>query len=269
LHLSGSDLSGHVATIVPSIDQRLAMRDKPAGFPVMRQRWAGLLFLHWRVPAEALAERLPEGLHVDTFDGEAWLGVVPFFMERVRPVLLPPVPGISWFMELNVRTYVHDDEGNPGVWFFSLDCNQPLAVEIARRAFHLPYEHAAMRTERTAERIYYACRRDGHDAEAVFDYESAGDDACLAVAGSLQWFLVERYLLFSADKHGRLYRGRVHHVPYRIAPAKGIDWSAEPLRWNGFAMPAGAPESTLIARPVDVRVFPLAAASGQADGFPR
>jgi len=258
-----------VPVIVPSNQHRFAMREKPAGFPVMRQRWAGLLFLHWRVPVERIAERLPAGLHVDTFADSAWLGVVPFFMDRVRPVLLPPVPGISWFMELNVRTYVHDDAGNPGVWFFSLDCNQPLAVEIARRAFHLPYEHAAMQAERTEKRIYYACRRDGHDAEAVFDYEAAGDVARPATEGSLEWFLVERYLLFSADDNGRLCRGRVHHAPYRIAPANCVKWSAEPLRWDGFAVTAGAPESALVARPVDVRVFPLAAAGGQADGFPR
>ncbi len=245
------------------------MRERPAGFPVMRQRWSGLLFLHWRVPVEVIAERLPAGLHVDTFDGSAWLGVVPFFMERVRPVLMPPVPGISWFMELNVRTYVHDDEGNPGVWFFSLDCNQPLAVEIARRAFHLPYEHAAMRADRTAERIYYECRRDGHDTKAVFDYEPAGDDARPAAEGSLEWFLVERYLLFSADKRGRLHRGRVYHAPYRIAEAKCAQWSAAPLRWDRFALPKTAPESALVAKPVDVRVFPLAAARGEADGFAR
>ena len=76
------------------------MRERPAGFPVMRQCWAGLLFLHWRVPVETMAARLPAGRHVDTFNGSAWLGVVPFFMDRVRPSLLPPVPGISWFMEL-------------------------------------------------------------------------------------------------------------------------------------------------------------------------
>ena len=245
------------------------MRERPTGFPVMRQRWADLLFLHWRVPVETIAARLPAGLHVDTFDGSAWLGVVPFFMERVRPVLLPPAPGISWFMELNVRTYVHDDEGNPGVWFFSLDCNQPLAVEIARRAFHLPYEHASMREERAAERIYYECRRDGHDTKAVFDYEPAGDQALPAAEGSLEWFLVERYLLISADGRGRLHRGRVHHAPYRISEAKCAQWSAEPLRWDGFAVPKTAPESALVAKPVDVRVFPLAAARGEADGFPR
>ena len=245
------------------------MRENPAGFPVMRQRWSSLLFLHWRVPEETIAARLPAGLHVDTFDGSAWLGVVPFFMERVRPSMLPPLPWLSWFMELNVRTYVHDDAGRPGVWFFSLDCNQPLAVEIARRAFHLPYEHAAMRAGRTAERIYYSCLREEHGAEAVFDYQPAGDDSRPAAEGSLEWFLVERYLLFAADRRERLYHGRVHHAPYRIETAKCAQWSAEPLRWNGFPVPTEAPESALVARTVDVRVFPLAAARGQADGLPR
>ncbi|MFZ9936318.1 MAG: YqjF family protein [Luteolibacter sp.] len=249
--------------------QRLAMREKPPGFPVMRQCWSGLLFLHWRVPVETIAARLPAGLHVDTFDGSAWLGLVPFFMERVRPVLLPPVPGISWFMELNVRTYVHDDAGNPGVWFFSLDCNQPLAVKIARRAFHLPYQHAAMKAERSEERIYYTCRRESQETDAVFDYEAAGDDSRPAAEGSLEWFLVERYLLFSADRAARLYRGRVHHEPYRIAPAKCRVCAAEPLRWDGFAVPEQTPDSMLAAKTVDVRVFPLAAARGHADGLPR
>ncbi len=251
------------------MDHRLAMRERPPGFPVMRQRWSGLLFLHWRVPVESIAGRLPAGLHVDTFNGSAWLGVVPFFMEQVRPSLLPPVPGISWFMELNVRTYVHDDAGNPGVWFLSLDCNQPLAVEIARRAFHLPYEHAQMKAGRARGRICYECRREGCARDAVFAYNAAGDDARPAAEDSLEWFLVERYLLFSADQHGSLHRGRVHHAPYRILEAECAKWSAEPMRWNGFAVPEQAPDSILAAKTVDVRVFPLAAALRQADGFAR
>ncbi len=233
------------------------MREAPAGLPAMRQRWSGLLFLHWRVPVDVIADRLPAGLHVDTFDGSAWLGVVPFFMDRVRPVFLPPVPGVSWFMELNVRTYVHDDAGNPAVWFFSLDCNQPLAVEVARRWFHLPYEHAEMRAARSAGRISYRCRRRAAEAnEAVFDYEPARQGEA-AAEGSLEWFLVERYLLISSDRRGRLRHGRVHHPPYQIAPARCKSWSAEPLRWNGFPVTNEAPASMLVAKPVDVRVFPL------------
>jgi len=233
------------------------MRETPRGLPVMRQRWAGLLFLHWPVDAAMIGGRLPRGLHVDTFGGTAWLGVVPFFMKRVRPVGLPPVPGISWFLELNVRTYVHDAEGNPGVWFFSLDCNQALAVEIARRAFHLPYLHAEMDSETSGTQIHYRCRRKSPDAgEAVFEYETPADPRP-AVEGSMEWFLVERYLLFSADRAGRLFRGRVHHAPYQIAPAVCTRWSAEPLRLDGFPVPAEAPASMLAAAPVDVKVYPL------------
>ena len=232
------------------------MREKPATFPVMRQRWSGLLFLHWPVPAEMIAARLPRGLHVDTFDGSAWLGVVPFFMDRVRPVLLPPVPGISWFLELNVRTYVFDGDGNPGVWFFSLDCNQPLAVEIARAAFHLPYQHAEMHASRRDGRVGYHCRRESEAIPACYDYETP-TGATTAGRGSLEWFLVERYLLFSSDSRGNLRCGRVHHPPYRIAPARPAAWSAEPLRWNGFPVPEGAPDSMLVAETVDVTVHPL------------
>lgn len=223
----------------------------------MRQRWAGLLFLHWPVDPALIAERLPPGLHVDTFEGKAWLGVVPFFMNHVRPVGLPPVPWLSWFMELNVRTYVHDDQGNAGVWFFSLDCNQPLAVEIARRAFHLPYEHAVMRNRKMGNHIDYLSRRKAIGAlDMEFGYEMPTSTRAAEV-NSLEWFLVERYLLFSANPAGRIFRGRVHHKPYQIAPAVCTRWSAEPLRLNGFPVPLAPPPSMLTAAPVEVRIFPL------------
>ncbi len=223
----------------------------------MRQRWAGLLFLHWPVDPAIIAGRLPPGLHVDTFEGNAWLGVVPFFMDRVRPVGMPPVPWLSWFMELNVRSYVHDADGNPGVWFFSLECNQPLAVEIARRLFHLPYQHAAMRSEKRGDHIQYRSRRrsDG-SLDADFEYQTPASTRP-ADQGSLEWFLVERYLLFSANPAGELFSGRVRHQPYQIAPARCTRWSAEPLRLDGFPAPTGPPASMLAAAPVDVKIFPL------------
>ncbi len=223
----------------------------------MRQRWSGLLFLHWPVDPALIAERLPPGLHVDTFEGMAWLGVVPFFMEGVRPVGLPPMPWLSWFMELNVRTYVHDEHGNAGVWFFSLDCNQPFAVEIARRAFHLPYEHAVMRSVRTGTRIeYHSCRKSVGALEAEFVYETPMATRA-AELESLEWFLVERYLLFSSNPAGKIFSGRVHHPPYQIAPGICESLSTEPFRLNGFPIPLEAPESVLTAAPVDVTIFPL------------
>ncbi|MEO5915277.1 MAG: DUF2071 domain-containing protein [Luteolibacter sp.] len=242
---------------MPTDEQRLAARQRPAGFPVMRQRWSGLLFLHWLVEISLIQDRLPPGLHVDTFNGQAWLGVVPFFMDRVRPVGLPPVPWLSWFMELNFRTYVHDDAGNPGVWFFSLDCNQPIAVEIARRAFHLPYQHAAMQADKSDRRIHYQCRRkNGAAREAAFEYHLPSD-LKPAAPGSLEWFLVERYLLFSANSKNELFQGRVHHQPYQIAPGKCDLWSAEPLLWENFPEPGESPSSILTSAPVDVSIYPL------------
>lgn len=226
-----------------------------------RQRWNRLLFGHWAVEPGAVQATLPPGLHVDTFGGAAYVGVVPFRMERVRPAWLPAVPWLSWFLELNVRTYVHDAAGRPGVWFYSLDCNQPVAVALARTFFRLPYEHATMRCTRTggvgnAATWDYTCvRRGAGDAAARFAW-SAGGAATAARPGTLEFFLVERYLLFAADVRRRLYAGRVHHEPYRISRPEVTAWSALPVAQAGFAV-AGPPGSWLAAEAVDVRIFPL------------
>ena len=240
----------------PTDQQRLATRERPSGFPVMKQRWAGLAFFHWSVDPETIASRLPPGLHVDTFRGKAWIGIVPFFMQRIRPVGLPPLPWLSWFHELNVRTYVFDENGDPGVWFFSLDCNQPIAVEIARKAFNLPYEHAAMSSTTGDETHYRSRRKNSTLPEATFRYPSTVSPEP-AILGSLEWFLVERYLLFSASKKGTLHIGRVHHSPYLIEPATGTECSTTPFALNGFPEPTCPPESILLANPVDVTIFPL------------
>src|ERR1700728_1237358 len=112
---------------------------------VMTQRWNDLLFAHWPVPASDLVHLLPEELAVDTFDGSAWVGVVPFWMHQLRMRGLPAIPGASRFAELNLRTYVRDRHSNqPGVYFFSLDAANPIAVSVARMFFHLPYYWAHM-----------------------------------------------------------------------------------------------------------------------------
>ena len=223
----------------------------------MKQRWAGLGFFHWAVDPELIAARLPPGIHVDTFEGKAYLGIVPFFMERIRPVLLPPLPWLSWFHELNLRTYVFDDEGNPGVWFFSLDCNQPLAVEIARKGFNLPYQHATMSSELTSEKIHYkSLRKNNPLPEAKFIYPKPTSPVP-AEEGSLEWFLVERYRLFSANRKGQLFSGMVHHDPYVIQPITSASCSTLPFALNDFPEPGTTPDSQLAAAHVDVTIFPL------------
>ena len=241
----------------PTFEQRLALCERPRGFAIMKQRWAKLLFLHWPVEPALIAARLPKGLHVDTFEGKAWLGVIPFFMARIRPRGLPPLPWLSWFMELNLRTYVYDDQGNAGVWFFSLDCNQPLAVEIARRCFNLPYEHAVMHSTITDRRVDYHSHRKGPGtADAEFIYETPSV-ARPAEPHTLEWFLVERYLLFSANPAGAIFTGRVHHSPYKISAGGCSKISTEPIRLGGFSTPTDPPASVLTAADVDVNIFPL------------
>ena len=244
---------------LPTESQRLGTRMRPPGPPVMFQSWRDLLFLHWEYSVAAVQATLPEGLFVDTFAGKAYLGIVPFFMRNIRPRFLPAVPGISNFMELNLRAYVYDRSGVPGVWFYSLDANQRLAVEIARRFFHLPYEHAQMKCSRTPNgRIRYESLRTGpraNGARCVFDY-AAGAELPQPEPGSLEFFLVERYRLYSSAPDG-LRRGAVFHEPYPLCCAELAAWDENLLPLDGFAPTGRAPDHVIMSRGVDVTIFPL------------
>lgn len=252
-HDAGGPAEG---TRPPQLVDRLSVRERPAGACVGRQRWNHLLFAHWACDPRTVQSTLPRGLTVDTFEGRAYVGIVPFFMQRVRPAWLPPLPGISWFLELNVRTYVHDQAGRPGVWFYSLDCNQPLAVILARRFFHLPYFHARMTAQRDGETMRFnSARRDATCSASRYAWRP-GTTTATTRPGSLEFFLVERYLLFAADRDGALWAGRVHHHPYQISVPVVTECSIAPARHAGFDL-TGAPCSLLAARPVDVSIFPL------------
>ena len=156
--------------LTPTDEQRLAQRVQPNSPVVMRQEWSHLLFLHWEMDPALIQEHLPPGLTVDTYDGKAYLGVVPFHMDNVRPSFCPTVPGLSWFLELNLRTYVHDENGVPGVWFFALDCDQWLAVKLARSLFHLPYQHAQMESYQHEGTLNYISRRKGCEQSQIYRY---------------------------------------------------------------------------------------------------
>ena len=241
---------------LPTIDQRLALRKRPLRTPVGYQRWNELLFLHWTMPAEEIQRTLPQGLFVDTFADQAYLGIVPFRMERIRPAWLPPLPGLSWFLELNLRTYVYDETGRPGVWFYSLDCNQSLAVTLAQRFFHLPYFHAQMQSSKLGSLHHYECRREGATDSSCYDWQCGTANHQPTQPGTLEFFLVERYLLFSTNAQGKLYTGRVHHQPYRVRTAHVLHCSTTPALQAGFAL-LGEPVSVLEARRVDIEVFRL------------
>lgn len=240
----------------PAPGQRLALRERPAQPFVMRQRWQDLLFLHWRCDPDVVQATLPPGLHVDTFDGCAWVAIVPFLMRRIRPRFCPRVPGISDFLEMNLRTYVHDDQGRPGVWFYSLECDLPLAVWIGRTLFHLPYQHADMSiTRATDDTIRYTSQRRGDSRVSEFIYRLEKETRH-AGEGSLEFFLAERYLLYANSPHG-LRTGRVHHTPYPLCAVALGGWDTRIFELNGLPAPQTPPDHVIGSPGVDVSVYPL------------
>jgi uncharacterized protein YqjF (DUF2071 family) len=183
----------------------------PEGPWVQAQSWIDLAFLHWRVDAEELGQLVPDAVELETHDGSAWLGITPFLLTGFRLRGLPPVPGISTFEELNVRTYVTRDD-KPGIWFFTLDAASTLAVEGAKRLYRLPYHRAHMRYERRGGAVHYESARTG----AAFSgrYEGAGP-FFHAGPGTLEYFLTERYCLYSTDG-SRTFRADIHHPPWDL-----------------------------------------------------
>lgn len=245
------------STALPTLQQRLEERTRPSSPVVMHQRWEHLLFLDWRLPADVVQATLPPRLHVDTHEGAAWVSVVPLFMRDVRPRFVPPVPSMSDFLELNVRTYVFDELGRPGLYFYSLDCDQPIAVESARRLLHLNYEHAAMRASSDAHgTIDFESQRVGVTAKDRFRYQDLGPADVEPQPGSLEFFLVERYRLFASDGSGeQLSSIRVGHRPYRLRVPVVLEWTAEVLKLAGFDIDGRSPDHVRAAEPMNVEVF--------------
>lgn len=201
---------------------------------------------------------------VDTFDGDAWVGLVPFKMRKVRPWWSPPVPGISSFYETNVRTYVHHRGQDPGVWFFSLDAASSLAVRVARWKWNLNYFKATMHSTRHQEILRYESRRPFRKPISVFSnvetlLPEVNPRSLLRSAepNTLEHFLVERYLLYAFDPRARSYwRGQVHHPAYKYCPVELLKCNQTLLEASGINVDA-IPESVLYCPGVDVEIFPL------------
>jgi uncharacterized protein YqjF (DUF2071 family) len=224
-----------------------AISEMSPGRLAMRQDWWHLLFLHWDVPADDLQRLLPSELEVERYEGRAYVGLVPFTMTGVRPWWSPTVPGLSRFHEVNVRTYVTPRSGGPpGVWFFSLDAANPVAVAMARRLWGLPYHWARMRLNRSrsdeGESILFESRRRGRGgppAGCRVRYEPYGE-AAPAQPGTLDSFLVDRYVLYCL-RRGRLCAGRVHHAPYRVRPVRVSELEETLVAAAGIHRPSTPP----------------------------
>jgi len=234
---------------------RLAPRNRPEGPNAGTQSWRDLLFVHWELPVEAVRAAVPASMELDLWEGRALVGVVPFSMEAVRPSWLPDVLAVD-FLETNVRTYVVVN-GEPGVFFLSLEAESLPAVIAARATFGLPYHHARMSRDRqgTLERYESERTTDGARLSARW---RRGADLETPALGSLEFFLLERYLLF-VDRGGEVLKGQVHHVPYPAHTVEQLEIRETLIRAAGLPAPTGAPFCAHGSVGVDVEVFGLVA----------
>jgi uncharacterized protein len=209
---------------------------------ILTQRWHDLLFAHWPVPVEQLREVAPRSLPLDTFDGLAYVGVVPFRMSNVTARFLPALPWLSAFPELNVRTYATID-GKPGVYFFSLDAGNLAAVIAARRTFHLPYFHARMSIEHEGDYLRYRSERIHPNAPPADLQGRYGPTGAVfeATPGTLEYFLTERYCLYAVGRSGAVYRAEIAHRPWSLQPAEAEFPVNTMTWWLGLELPVEAP----------------------------
>jgi uncharacterized protein YqjF (DUF2071 family) len=236
---------------------RLSIRTRPPGWPVMYQTWGTLLFLHWPVAAEHLRPLIAPWLSLDTFEGGAWVSVTPFTMWGIRPAFLPQLPVLSSSHELNVRTYVHLD-GVPGIWFFSLDASNALAVWAARVAYGLPYFRARMRLQEHPSGVHFASTRTHPGAPpARFEVTWArGEPLPSPPPDSLDFFLVERYCLYTT-RRGRLYRVRIVHRPWPLRRVEGLSFTSTMLESQSLPTPPEDPLLHAQGEPLRVGIWPL------------
>ncbi len=248
-----------------TLEERRKWRERPQAAPVMVQRWQRLLFLHWILEPQEIQPLLPKGLTVDLFEGQAYLGVVPFEMRNIRPLWSPVIPYISNFLELNLRTYVIDEYGRPGVYFISLNSDRWIACAVGRAWFHLPYFWSRLSCQVEVDGwVDYRFQRRGSPAHTAcrYQYRPLGTPAP-AQPGTLDDFLVERYLLFT-ERRGELTYGQVHHAPYPLQSAEVVVCENRFLKLDGFAERTSSPVHACYVDGVNVEVFPLQASNSKS-----
>jgi uncharacterized protein YqjF (DUF2071 family) len=219
----------------------------------MVQIWHDLLFAHWPIAPEVMRKHVPPQLPLDTFDGQAWIGIVPFHMSDVRPRWTPALPGLSRFPELNVRTYVCLDN-KPGVFFFSLDASNAAAVWAARRFYHLPYFRAKMRVDVSGHHVSYSSRRLSGHADLETSYRPI-TPVQPSQRNTLEYWLTERYCLYTVHA-GATYCCDIHHRPWPLQNAEADFQMNTMAAAAGIALPNTSP-LLHFARLQEVLIWPL------------
>lgn len=255
-------------------------RPLPSGRWALTQRWNDLLFAHWPIPVAKMASLLPDWLEVDNFQGSAWLGVVPFWLDRVKIRNVPSVLSTRSFPDLNLRTYVRDQfTRSPGIYCFSFDASSLLATVAARALYNLPYYWSSMKLEQRSEREFaFYSRRRFAGRPVVFNarYRGLGPTSRLAEhrPGSLEHFVTERSCLFSTDRTGQPVRSNLHYVPWPLEEAEAeierndladsiglkLPWTEPVLHYSRrlavYIWPREFARASLVARPVTAAATP-------------
>ncbi|HLK48514.1 MAG TPA: DUF2071 domain-containing protein [Bryobacteraceae bacterium] len=203
----------------------------------MFQSWCRLTFLHWRYDVEAVRRLVPPQLEIEAFDGSAWVGITPFVVRDLHPVLLPPLPWISTFPETNCRTYVRGPDGAAGVWFFSLDAARLAAVTAARLGYGLPYKWSKMQVVESGSEVSYHSRRIWPDSLGKTSIRVAQAGAAKQTA--LEIFLTARFRLYSFIGKALTYTN-VEHAPWPLEWASVIKLEQTLTEAAGLPHPAGA-----------------------------
>jgi uncharacterized protein len=248
--------NGKTTQPVSNLGARNGKTTQPAGF----QKWKKLLFLHWQVPVEELRSLIPDALTIDTFEGAAYVGVVPFVMEDVRPSWWPKALAFN-FLETNVRTYVHLD-GQPGVYFLSLDASSRLAVWAARVGWSLPYFFSDMHIEQDQNEIQYTASRRSKPHPKLSAKYRVGKEIGPSQPDTLEFFLLERYLMF-VERQGGIQVGQVYHTPYIAHEVELISVEDELVHAAGLAEQKEQPHCAHYVELVNAEIFPLRASGKQ------
>ena len=228
---------------------------------IMKQEWHNLLFLHWPVPISLICNQIPKQLELDTYNNKAWIGIIPFQMKKLRPSYAFPIPKISNFTEINLRTYVKDKYNRKGVWFFSLDTQNSFGNWIAKTFFHLNYRYAKTSfLSDTEERntCKFKLPNTKHPTQ-IFSWQHTQDSLIPSKKPeSLDFFLTERYRLYSFNKEkNTLLTGTLNHEPYKLNRPKLINYSTDLFSSNAINHTNNYPESVLACRSVKVSIFPI------------
>lgn len=223
---------------------------------IMTQSWEHLLFAHWPVAPDLIRKMIPSELEIDTYDGQAWIGIIPFLMSGVRLRALPPIPGMTMFPELNVRTYVKTNQGS-GVYFITLDASNPLIVRIARLWYRLPYYDADLTFLQQRESIRFTGRRLPFmtAAETFHGVYEPSSDPFVPREGTLENWLTERYLFYCSHRNC-IYQGEVYHEPWMLQRADSRIYGNTMTQSLHLHLPE-TPAVTYYARGVQSLVGPI------------